>query len=278
MRAHELRRSALHWLTERDAASKSAGVRELARDWAAGRLNLDTDVVFDPDGDIPGHPARPELVSPLQVKRRAMSTPEGRAAMVHAMVHIEFNAINLALDAVWRFPDMPPEYYADWLRVADEESLHFDLLVAHLATLGHAYGDFTAHNGLWDLAVLTQHDVLARMALLPRTMEARGLDVTPGLRAKLVQAGDSAVGPVMDIILRDEIGHVAIGNRWFNWLCGQRGLEPLAAYAQLATAHRTTPLRGPFNLEARRQAGFSEAELQALMLDGRPTPLSQGMP
>jgi uncharacterized ferritin-like protein (DUF455 family) len=202
-------------------------------------------------------------VSPA-LPRRAMNTPEGRAAMIHAMVHIEFNAINLALDAVWRFAGMPREYYADWLRVADEEALHFDLLAAHLGTLGYAYGDWTAHNGLWDLAMKTQHDVLARMALLPRTMEARGLDVTPGMKAKLAQAGDAAVGPIMDVILRDEIGHVAIGNRWFNWLCERRGLDPLATCRALAAEHRAPALRGPFNLEARRAAGFSESELAAL--------------
>ncbi|MFZ3018932.1 MAG: ferritin-like domain-containing protein, partial [Gallionella sp.] len=180
--------------------------------------------------------------------------------------HIEFNAINLALDAVWRFPGMPRAYYADWLQVADEEALHFTLLADHLKELGYAYGDFPAHNGLWDMAVKTQHDVLARMALLPRTMEARGLDVTPGLRAKLMQAGDIAVGGIMDIILRDEIGHVAIGNRWYAWLCERRELEPIAAYARLAAEHKAPPLRGPFNLEARRAAGFSEQELAALLI------------
>lgn len=260
----ELRRAALHWLAERDAVRKSAGVRQLAQDWAAGRIALDAAAALDAPPSIPGYPDRPELVSPLAVPRRAMNTPEGRAAMVHAMVHIEFNAINLALDAIWRFPDMPHDYYADWLQVADEEALHFDLLCAHLKTLGYAYGDFTAHNGLWDLATKTQHDVLARMALLPRTMEARGLDVTPGLKAKLAQAGDVEVGAIMDIILRDEIGHVAIGNRWFNWLCAERGLEPTTAYAQLAAEHRVSTLRGPFNLEARRAAGFSEQELEML--------------
>ena len=193
-----------------------------------------------------------------------MNTPEGRAAMIHALVHIEFNAINLALDALWRFADMPREYYADWLRVADEEALHFTLLAEHLQTQGFAYGDFSGHNGLWDMAVRTQHDVLARMALLPRTLEARGLDVTPGTKAKLIQAGDHAVGPILDIVMRDEIGHVAIGNRWFNYLCEQRGLEAAATYAELVVAHDAVPRRGPFNLEARRAAGFSEEELRAL--------------
>lgn len=265
----ELRQQARHWLIECDAVRKAAGVRQLAGEWAAGGVRLDDHVVLSATASIPGHPPRPELVSPLNVPRRAMNTPQGRAALIHAMVHIEFNAINLALDAVWRFSAMPREYYADWLRVADEEALHFDLLAAHLNALGYAYGDFSAHNGLWELAQKTQHDVLARMALLPRTMEARGLDVTPGMKAKLAQAGDTAVGDIMEVILRDEIGHVAIGNRWFNWLCAQRGLEPLTTYARLAVQHRAPLLRGPFNLEARRAAGFSESEL-AMLASAKP--------
>lgn len=260
----ELRACALQCLAESDAGRKVAGVRHLALEWAVGRVSLDTDAALCGALAIPGHPARPELVAPRVVPRRAMHTPEGRAAMVHAMAHIEFNAINLALDAVWRFADMPREYYADWLQVADEEALHFTLLADHLQTLGYAYGDFPAHNGLWDMAQKTQHDVLARMALLPRTLEARGLDVTPGMKARLVQAGDKAIAPIMDVILRDEVGHVQIGNRWFNHLCAQRGMDPLETYAGLFAAHHPSPLRGPFNLEARRAAGFSEAELQAL--------------
>ncbi len=245
---------------------KAAGVRRLAQAWAAGEIGLDDEAVLSVVPVSPGHPAKPELVSPLAVKRRAMNTPEGRAAMVHALVHIEFNAINLALDALWRFAGMPREYYADWLQVADEEALHFTLLAGHLQTQGYAYGDFSAHNGLWDMALRTQHDLLARMALLPRTMEARGLDVTPGTKAKLVQAGDRAVGPILDIVLRDEIGHVAIGNRWFNYLCVQRGLEPAATYVALLTEYNAVLRRGPFNLEARRAAGFSETELAGLGL------------
>ncbi len=221
----ELRQAALHLLLECDAMHKAAGVRCLAQAWLAGELALDLAAALSAPKGIPGHPAKPELVSPLTVKRRAMNTPEGRAAMIHALVHIEFNAINLALDALWRFPNMPREYYADWLQVADEEALHFTLLADHLQGQGYAYGDFSGHNGLWDMAVKTQHDVLERMALLPRTMEARGLDVTPGTKAKLIQAGDSAISPILDIVLRDEIGHVAIGNRWFNYLCAQRGVQ-----------------------------------------------------
>jgi len=260
----ELRLAALFWLAERDAARKAEGVRLLAQAWLSDDIGLDTHAALPAPDSIPGTPGKPELVSPLSVKRRAMNTPEGRAILIHALAHIEFNAINLALDAIWRFAGMPREYYADWLQVADEEALHFSLLAGHLQAQGYAYGDFPAHNSLWEMAAKTQHDILARIALVPRTMEARGLDATPQVRAKLAQAGDMAAAVILDTILRDEIGHVAIGNQWYGWLCGQRGLEPVATYARLAAEYQAPVMRGPFNLEARRAAGFSELELAAL--------------
>ncbi len=260
----ELRRASLHWLAEPSPQAKTAGVVALAEAWATGRMELDPAAVLDATFPLPGRPARPLLVPPHAVRCRALSTVEGRAAMVHALAHIEFNAINLALDAVWRFPGMPPEYYADWLRVAAEEVHHFSLLAEHLAALGHAYGDFEAHNGLWEMADRTRDDVLARIALVPRTLEARGLDVSPGIRDRFAQAGDQAAVAILEIILRDEIGHVGIGNRWYAWLCQERGLDPIEAYRALAHTYRAPSLRGPFNLAARRQAGFSEAELEAL--------------
>ena len=263
-----MRRAALYWLAECDPASKAEGVAALAQAWIGyssdNGLALDTGAVLIPETSIPGQPGLPQLVAPRDVKRRAMHTPEGRAALIHALAHIEFNAINLALDAIWRFADMPPAYYADWLLVAKEEALHFSLLTSHLRSQGYAYGDFPAHNSLWEMAAKTEDDVLARTALVPRTMEARGLDASPPLRAKLAQAGDMEAAAILDIILRDEIGHVAIGNRWYGWLCTQRGLEPLSTYAALAHQYAAPILRGPFNLEARRAAGFSEAELSAL--------------
>lgn len=263
--APELRNAALFWLAQCDAPGKAEGVRLLAQSWLSGEIELDAHAPLTAQQPIPGKPDKPELVPPLSVRRRSMITPEGRAILIHALAHIEFNAINLALDAIWRFAGMPREYYADWLKVADEEALHFSLLCGHLQSLGYAYGDFPAHNSLWEMAAKTQHDILARIALVPRTMEARGLDATPQVRAKLAQAGDLAAAKILDIILRDEIGHVAIGNRWYNWLCEQRGLEPLAAYARLAAEYQAPVMRGPFNLEARRAAGFSELELAALV-------------
>ena len=196
--------------------------------------------------------------------QRSPFTTAGRAALLHAVAHIEFNAINLALDAVWRFPGLPDAYYRDWLRVAAEESLHFTLLAEHLATLGHAYGDFDAHDGLWAMAEKTASDFTARMALVPRTLEARGLDATPPMQARLARAGDQRAVEILDVILRDEIGHVAVGNRWYRWACARDGLDPLLHYAQLGARYGAPRLRPPFNFGARRAAGFDEAELAAL--------------
>lgn len=260
----ESRLAALFWLAESDAARKAAGVRQLAQAWLSGKVGLDTGAALTSGQPIPGHPIRPELVAPRLVKRRSMITPEGRAILIHALAHIEFNAINLALDAIWRFAGMPAAYYADWLQVAGEEALHFSLLAGHLQGQGYVYGDFPAHNSLWEMAAKTQHDILARIALVPRTMEARGLDVVPSIRDKLAQAGDMAAAAILDIILRDEIGHVSIGNRWYAFLCEQRGLEPVATYAQLANEYAAPVLRGPLNLAARKAAGFSDVELAGL--------------
>jgi len=203
-------------------------------------------------------------VAHTEVKQRAVGSPAGLAALMHALAHIEFNAINLAVDAIWRFPGLPDAYYLDWAQVAREEAMHFGLLADRLVELGHAYGDLPAHNALWDMAERTRHDLLARIALVPRTLEARGLDASPAIRNKLVGVGDKRGAEILDIILRDEIGHVRIGNHWYGQLCAERGLEPVATYAELARTYNAPRLRGPFNLEARRAAGFSEQELLSL--------------
>lgn len=266
----ELRELALRCLLENHPRRKAEGVAAIYASYLAGKLGLSSNLDLDRDistlDRIPGRPLHPELVPPLGVKRRAMNTSEGRAILIHALTHIEFNAINLALDAVWRFKNMPDKYYADWLQVAKEEAYHFTLLADHLSVLGYEYGDFPAHNSLWELAERTQHDVLARMALVPRTMEARGLDATPALRAKIAQAGDLEAAAILDIILRDEIGHVAIGNYWFAYLCNQAQLEPISCFSELAVQFRAPQLRPPFNLEARLAAGFSQAELSAMKI------------
>ncbi|MET0963162.1 MAG: ferritin-like domain-containing protein [Noviherbaspirillum sp.] len=260
----ELRSSALDCLLEGDPAAKTAAVAALRSRWLQGAVTLAPGAALAAPAGIPGRPALPQLVPPLAVQRRSMRSVEGRAALLHALAHIEFNAINLALDAIWRYPGMPAVYYADWLKVAAEEAQHYSLLAAHLQAQGFAYGDFSAHNSLWDMVEKTAADVLARMALVPRTLEARGLDASPPVRAKLAQAGDLAAAAILDIILRDEIGHVAIGNRWYGWLCERRGLDPVATYAELALRYKAPAMRGPFNLEARRAAGFSELELAQL--------------
>jgi len=209
-------------------------------------------------------PSRPPLVPPKDVPTRTPFTPEGRARLLHAIAHIEFNAINLALDAVWRFAGMPAAFYRDWLRVAGEEAHHFTLLREHLQGLGFDYGDFDAHDGLWLMTQRTAHDIVARMALVPRTLEARGLDATPPLQAKFARAGDARAVEILSIILRDEVGHVAIGNHWYRWLCERDGLDPLALYPELAARYDAPRLRPPFNREARRAAGFSDEEIDRL--------------
>lgn len=213
---------------------------------------------------VPGRPQRPELVPPARVPKRKLSTEEGRAAMLHAITHIEFNAINLAWDAVYRFRDMPREFYDGWAQVADEEACHFTLLRDRLREMGYEYGDFDAHNGLWEMACKTDHDVLTRMALVPRVLEARGLDVTPGIMQRLRDAGDEKSVSLLEIILRDEVGHVAIGTRWFRYACEQRTLDPEQTFAGLLGQYMKGQLRGPFHESARLQAGFSAAEMLSL--------------
>ena len=259
----ELRSRALDVLCLDDPADKASAAQALLAQARSAPL-LDTRQVLHPARRLPGRPARPRLVPPDQVPRRSPFTPAGRAALLHAIAHIEFNAINLALDAVWRFPGMPDAYYLDWLQVAGEEALHFGLLREHLRSLQHDYGDFDAHDGLWAMTENTKHDIVARMALVPRTLEARGLDATPPIQAKLAQAGDARAVEILDIILRDEIGHVAIGNRWYAWLCAREGLDPVQHYRVLVERHAAPRLKPPFNRPARLAAGFSEAELAYL--------------
>ena len=222
-----------------------------------------------PAPDLPGRPARPELRAHTAVARRSPATLEGRAVLIHAIAHIEFNAINLALDAIWRFDAMPEAYYLDWLQVAAEEAKHFRLLRAHLqAHHGCDYGDYPAHQGLWTMCEKTAADVVARMALVPRTLEARGLDATPQIQLKLRNVGTPdalAAVDLLDIILREEVGHVAIGNHWYRWLCEREGLDPQSHYMELTRRYEAPRLRPPFNEKARRAAGFTQSELDWLM-------------
>jgi uncharacterized ferritin-like protein (DUF455 family) len=231
-----------------------------------------------PPGAIepPGRPRRPNLVQPRDVAHRGLGSIEGRAAFVHAIAHIEFNAINLAWDAVYRFRGMPREFYADWVGVAADEARHFSMLRERLQQLARDYGDFDAHNGLWEMAEKTAHSCRERMALVPRVLEARGLDVTPGMIVRLRTVGDEATAAILEIILREEVAHVAAGSRWFRWCCERDGVNPDVEFARLIALHARGSVRGPFNLNARSAAGFSAAELESLAASPQPSPPSQG--
>ena len=261
----ELRAASLAILASADIQTKVSQLLALFDRYQEQCVSLDVSHNLDPqDHVLPGRPAKPELVLPKLVPKRRMDTTEGRAGLLHSLAHIEFNAMNLALDAIWRFPNLPKAYYEDWLKVAKEEAYHFSLVNEHLHSLGFTYGDFPAHNSLWEMVERTTDSVIARMALVPRTMEARGLDAVPSIRDRFKQIQETRAVEILEIILNDEIGHVLIGNRWFNFLCANEGLSPIAAYRELAEKYRAPVLKGPFNMEARMQAGFTPEELSLL--------------
>lgn len=234
--------------------------KELAEQWSAGVLTIN-----HPERaatiSVPGRPQFPELISPRDLPPRKLNSLAGHAAFIHALAHIEFNAINLALDAIYRFPQLPNRFYTDWVQVAAEEAYHFQLLHTHLHELGFSYGDFPAHNGLWEMAIKTEEHVLLRMALVPRVLEARGLDVTPAMMARLVAYGDHRGAEILKVILEDEIGHVEIGNRWFQWACEQEQRDAQATFQALIEQYLPGRIKGPFHREARLAAGFSDAEI-----------------
>jgi len=252
-----------HCLNLSDPDSKCHETELASQAWLAGELEVENGSAPAAIGE-PGRPARPELVSPKDLSQRKTGNKQGHAALIHSITHIEFNAINLAWDAVYRFREMPDQFYGDWIKVAREEAYHFGLLRDHLRSLGYDYGDFPAHNGLWEMAQQTAHDGMVRMALVPRVLEARGLDVTPGMIKRLTQQGDHRAVEILDIILRDEIGHVEIGTRWFRYYCQQRELDPDKVFAELIAEYMKGAVRGPFHYAARSQAGFSEAEMKML--------------
>ncbi len=235
-----------------------------AEAFARGELNIEDSALPPEPIRMPGRPDRPRLVHPRELPRRGFGSNEGRAAFIHSIAHIEFNAIDLAWDAVYRFRGMPLDFYADWVSVANDEARHFAMLRKRLKEFDHDYGDFDAHNGLWEMAEKTAHSGLERMALVPRVLEARGLDVTPAMIVKLRQLGDNATADILEVILREEIGHVAAGSRWFRWYCERDGVESESTFRKLLADYGRGILYGPFNLEARSAAGFSEEELAAL--------------
>jgi len=245
---------------------KLGSVRQMAQDWHEKRLGLLRTRSIQ-KLQSPGMPETLELVHPSKVQRRRIGTPQGRVALLHAVAHIEFSAINLALDAIYRFQDMPVDYYEDWLRIACEECYHFSLVRHQLRLMDVDYGDLPAHQGLWDVAIYSGDDVVKRMALVPRVLEARGLDVTPTMIERVTKVGDTGFADILHIILRDEIGHVAAGSRWFREVCTLRGLESAVVFNDIIQKYRqdmNAHIKGPFQREARLAAGFSSQELEQL--------------
>ena len=262
--AHTLFDAALACLAASDPSDKVELTRAAGAAWVRGELD-----VAESDCGVtnarPGLPPRLVLVAPRDVPKRPLGGERGPAAFVHAIAHIEFNAINLAWDCIQRFRDLPREYYADWVGVARDEAEHFSLLAARLGELGSAYGDFPAHNGLWEMAEKTRDDALARMAMVPRYLEARGLDVAPSMVVRLERSGDFATAAIVRRILAEEVAHVAAGTRWFRYLCAQRGADSEQEFIRLLRAHGAGRANGPLNERARELAGFTPAELRALV-------------
>lgn len=234
-----------------------------AQAFAAGRLSREDSEAPLPIGE-PGRPPRPLLVAPRQLAQRGLGSEAGRAALVHAVAHIEFNAINLAWDAVYRFRDMPHDYYRDWIAVAADEARHFSLLQRRLADFGLRYGDLPAHDGLWEMACKTAHSCLERMALVPRVLEARGLDVTPGMIERLRGVNDSATIAILQQILAEEVAHVAAGTRWYHWCCERADVDADDTFAALLQQYYRGALKPPFNRPDRLAAGFTVLELDRL--------------
>ena len=259
-------------LLQRDPVSKANQSIDLYREWcamsdAACRAAVTSGTGNSGTGDeilameAPGRPDQPSLIDPRDLPRRGLGSLRGRVALLHSLAHIEFNAINLALDAVYRFRTMPLEYISDWLRVASDEGQHFMLLHKRLADFDSHYGAMSAHDGLWDMARRTAHDVLVRMALVPRILEARGLDVAPPMIEKLKQHDDAGSAAILERIYTDEITHVEVGNRWFRHVCSERDLDGVTVFRDLLQGPNSAYLRSPFNDVARLEAGFSVEEL-----------------
>lgn len=235
----------------------------LAAGWRAGDLAIGSASLKQ----RPARPERPLLHPPRDMpRRRNFGAPSGRIALLHALAHIELNAIDLAWDLVARFggPGLPRAFFDDWVGVAAEEAEHFALLSARLDALGGAYGDLPAHDGLWEAAAVTAHDLIARLAVVPLVLEARGLDVTPEMILRLERAGDPDSAAILARIYEDEIGHVAVGVRWFDLVCRERGLDPESTYHDRVRRYFTGALKPPFNRTARERAGFPAAYYEKL--------------
>ena len=254
-------------LATADPAAKASASRRLAEIWEAGGLDVGASV----PPPRPARPERPQLRPPKEMpKRRAFGSPTGRVALLHALAHIELNAIDLAWDIVARFSrePLPRAFFDDWVGVAAEEAVHFELLIQRLADFGARYGDLPAHDGLWESAAATSDDLLARLAVVPLVLEARGLDVTPEMVATLERVGDAQSAALLRRIYRDEIDHVAAGVRWFDERCRARGLVPEETFRELVRRYFKGELKPPFNHEARAAAGFPARYYEPLVRGG----------
>lgn len=256
-------------LTTTDPAAKARLSRQIATEWRSGKI---ADIGDASPPDRPARPSEPLLMAPKFVKRRRISAhPAGRVALLHALAHIELNAVDLAWDIIARFapcvahgPSLPRAFFDDWVGVADEEAKHFSLLSERLRDLDAAYGDLPAHDGLWQAAQSTAHDLAARLAVVPLVLEARGLDVTPAMIDRLKGADDEESAAILQIIHDDEIGHVAVGRRWFEHVCQEAGEDPVPTYHALVRRHFRGAIKSPFNRESRDRAGFAAAYYEPL--------------
>lgn len=261
-----------------DPAEKIARTRAMAADWSAGRI---AEIGLARPPNRPGRPDRPVLRPAREMAKRGRGqSSASRIALLHAIAHIELNAVDLACDLIARFAaeGLPRAFYDDWVSVADDEARHFGMLADRLVALGAGYGDLPAHDGLWEAALTTAHDLLARLAVVPLVLEARGLDVTPAMIANLRRAGDDDSVAILEIIYREEIRHVSIGLKWFVDLSGERGEAPEAAFHRLVRGNFRGVLKAPFNDPARAEAGLSPEFYRPLSDDAAASCSRNGRP
>lgn len=255
---------ALSCLTESDLDKKIQLSFQNGNKILQEKLQIKSDAHFNDNYNV-GRPNKPELIEPKNLPRRNINTLAGKAAMIHSFAHIEFNAINLAWDLMYRFRNMPKEFYYDWANVALEETKHFTLLRNRLNSIDYDYGDFSAHNGLWRIAEETSHDILLRLAVVPRIMEARGLDVTPDLINRFKEIKDKETVSILQIILEEEIGHVSIGTKWYHFICDKNRVDPEDTFEKIVDKYLPSSKVKHINFEARLKAGFSNSELDYIV-------------
>lgn len=257
----ELRAQCLKALAADDLNQKLNQVQAIYESFKSHQIKIDAKADIKYTYHLPGAPSKPDIVAPRLVEKRSASTQHGKLIFIHALAHIEFSAINLALDIIWRFKNLPEQFYSDWLQIAYEEQAHFNLLNSYLKKFGLAYGSFNAHNSLWEMAERTSHDLIHRLALIPRTMEARGLDVTPPIIEKFKQQRDDDIAAILQTIYEEEIRHVSIGNIWYRWACDTQKLDPHETYKNLLATYDIELNYQKLNKEARYKAGFLKEEL-----------------